>query len=414
MSDEQNNSSQGSSPATPPGPASSVIGGDANDKKKWDPKGKRNLIFIGCVFLVATLAFVFMGHGKDKAPPSYIPQDIQANGQGMAGQEDLAREKNQESQRVARAKSAGQSAVESTPEGQKMEDVTKQQGGQVEQPQNGAGRDVPQQAPVNNSQVTAREQQRDQQRQQALQDQMKQQFVSWGMSANGGDTASGRFYTRAYAKATNAGASGASSSSAATADAKADGSDQVVIEAYKEIYGAETISTYDSDQPLDQRVRMLSGPLTGAVLSGTAQRVGERYVHISYTEANYKGKTFKVNAEALDEESSSELVEGNYDGRYGERYLFPILSEGIKGYATAKAQPGSQIVVVNGGGVAQETPPSSTNQAINAMVAAGADQAAKALNSSNVKSQVALSVKKTVAVRFLQSVYASDLAGSKK
>lgn len=394
-------------------PASSEIGGigggaAAPVKAKWDIKGRRNLIMVGCVIGVAVLLMLLMFMGEDKSvqKTSVIPEAAHFNERGMISSEDRSAITASEKSRLEIARLSGDSAIEAPVENPSVFNSTQKPSAPIRVEEKlAAGNPPEQQQPVRT---------RDEGRLRAMTDQVTQQMTGWGMLGVAGNDGA-HTYIREVNK-TNA-------SQAAQAGVQAtivnDTASAIIVEAFEKAYSAQTISTFDSDTPGTIRARLLTGPLAGAVLTGAAQRMGEG-AHFAFTVASYKGKSFKINAEGRDEKTSSDVVEGNYNGRYAQRFVFPILAEGIKAYSTARAQTGTQVVVIPVAGIngssgvgAQQTPPASSEQARQAMLAASADATAKALATTNQQPQVVVEMRKTIGILFLESVYESDLAGSK-
>lgn len=395
--------------------ASPIIAGTSPVAKKprWDLKGRRNLFIVGGIIFVGFILTIAMWSGgkNDVVPKSDIPTSNNANEKGVQGVEDQERQRQEEARRIEDAKNAKKSAIESNGQAPDIVDdgtTAAQKNAANAHPGIQTERlDGPNQVQQSNT--------GNDERLKATTDQVNRMLTAWGLTADKPNENS-RLYERDIKTASNTQPQPISSASTSgTQNSSTD--DQVVIEAFKTAYSAETMSNFDSDAPTKARARVMTGPLAGAVLTGTSQRMGDG-AHFEYTLATFKGKTFKVNAEAVDERTASELVEGNYNGRYAQRFIFPIISEGVKAYATAKSQTGTQVVVVapvSGSGVAAQATPAPTNQqALNAMIAAGADQTSKALTTTNQQSQVTVEMNKLIGVRFIESVYASDLNGAKK
>lgn len=425
MSDNQNNG--GGVPPNPVNPpASPEVGGGAAttpEKKsrwRWDPKGKRNIVYIAIVVLVAGAAMLLMTSGsqREEGKQSSIPPEAgYGDAPAVAGKEDRDAFSQSERKRLDQAQQSGQSAVEGS-----------LGGASITQTEYKAPPAQP--APVQPVQQPAQQAQRPVPDNQKLADyaaQAERYMKSWGLrSADNGsaDSARSRPYLRTLPKQDASQATGqAQGGAAASGVAKAAGQDAdespVVVEAFATAYGAELISTFDSDAPGIVRARLQSGPLAGAVLIGSGRRAKDG-VQVAFSNCSYKGKPFKCAAIGLDETTSSDVIEGRYNGRYAERFVFPVLADGIKAYAGARAQTGTQVVLIStptatGVGIgAQQTPPPTAEQARSAMESAMADQASKALKAGNVQDQVVLDMHKYIGVMFIDSVTEADLSKSRK
>lgn len=385
-------------------PASAEIGGAAAaaPKAKWDMKGKRNLILVGCVIVVAVLLMLLMfsGKKKDEQKQSVIPEANNFNAPGILSAEDRSAIKSSEKKRIDRAMTSGNSALEAPLDDPGVIFDAKQR----QRSQSRVVEQLPAGAPATYQQSSGV----DDGRLKAMTGQVTQQMMGWGMldaSSKGGE--------HSYVREAKIAETVVQAVTVKTSGR--DSSDAMVVEAFEKAYSAQTLGTFDSDTPGIIRARLLTGPLAGAVLTGTAQRMGDG-AHFAFSVGSYKGKSFKVNAEALDEQTASDVVNGTYNGRYAQRFVFPVLAEGIKAYASARAQTGTQVVVIPVAGIggavgAQQTPSPSAEQARQAMLAASADATAKALATTNQQPQVVVAMRKTIGILFLESVYESDLAG---
>lgn len=428
---DQDNMSSGGIPPSPPGIGA---GAPVVPVRRWDPRGKRNLIIIGCVVLGAAVLLVLlftMGGGKrDEGRPSAATttnggQPVQ---NGMLSQSDRAALQQAEDARIEEAKKRGQSMVANDIGPSSATLVT----GQPGTPGNMQGRRPGEMASSEvrlnqNSQVQSASPppQIDEKKLAGLQDQMSRMMVSWGMaSGEGGQQRKMSEYVREAPPKTqaNAGAQtnpqGQQANSAGNNTPK-DEDDAVVITPYAESYAAETMGFIDTDGLGKLRAQILSGPLTGAVVRGTAKRIGTTGVQFEFTEASYKGRQIKVSAYGVDINDSGDVVRGKYDGRYMERYVFPVFAEGVKAYANARAQTGTQVVAIaipstSGAGIvsgAQQTPPPSAEQARDAMYAAGAGQVSQALKSGPQDGHITLEVRTPFGIVFEQPVFQSDISG---
>jgi hypothetical protein len=392
--------------------SSPIIGSEspvaARPKRTWNAKGKKNLIIVGVIlFIAAVLSVLLFAGGKKSTQQSDLPENTRVDAPGMASAEDRAQAKQDEEEKIRIAKGARKSAIENSGDTQLVDEShrpEKERQTQQTQPTNTTER-------LNGQ--GQQQAQPDNRRLQAIQDQAKMMMTGWGLSSESRSDNDRAFVreVKQSAGASTSGTAAASNGSAQTAPSVTD--DQAIIVAYQTAYTGEIMSNFDSDAPTKARARVMTGPLSGAVLLGTAQRMGDG-VHYEFTQSTYKGKVFKVLAEAIDEKTASEMVEGNYNGRYMERFVFPVISKGITAYASAKAQTGTQVVINNSGVAAQSTPAPTNQQAINAMIAAGADETSKALSASNQQSQVTVDKGKLVGIRFMENVYASDINGAKK
>lgn len=438
--DQEKNGVEGGAPQ-----ASTTIGGGmppGQRKVVWDPRGRRNLFIVGGVILTAAVLAVLMAvfsGPKESGKTSSISQskDEQLVGNGMMSATERAALEEKERARLAAAQAKGQSAVGTD---MAQSGVTLG-GGQGQQQANGSPQANATGATAPANQSRQGEQRLDQQQvgtgQGAseanrandtkvgqLAGQMDFMMQAWGLKATGQQDGGAKTMSR-YTRSLNAQNSAQAGQLATSGGAAAAGAGQNVrdpnevplITAYKESYGAETMGPIDTDTPGKLRSKILSGPLAGGVATGTAKRIGDKGVQFDFDTVVYKGRPIKVSAYGVDIETSGDVVQGNYDGRYIQRYVFPILSEGLRAYATARAQTGTQVIAINLPGSsglatgAQQTPAPTAQQARNAMISAGANQATQILRAGPQDGHITLDVRQPFAIVFEQSVYQSDLTG---
>lgn len=397
--------------------------GPAYVKPRWDPKGKRNMLIVGGVvlFAVALLALLFAGVRKNeqkKASSIVEAPPEQPVAGGMLSQADRDALKAQENARIAAALSGGRSAV-GTQVGQTPSQASVAQQPNVPAPQQGAVRLDQQQPPMSQAHA-APAAGLDEAKVHGLEQQMQRMMTAWGMGADGGAQRSLSTYIREPSKASNAttGQVGQQTSGANTSQQRSP-NDLMVVQAYEQPYAAEMMSGADSDTPGKLRARIMSGPLTGAVVTGTARRIGDQGFQADFTSASFRGRTIKIVAYGMDAEASGDVVRGNYDGRYMQRYVFPVVAEGVKAYAAARAQVATTVVaipiagtgstgVVTGG---TQVPTPTAEQARDAMYASGANQVSRALATGPQEGHVTLAPKTPIGIVFEESLYQSDLAG---
>jgi hypothetical protein len=420
-------------------PASSAsIGGNgpvpAQAKPRWDRKGKRNMIVIGGVIGTAVLLLLLLslgGEDSDDKKQSVIVEGRSDApvGTGMLSEADRAALKQEDNTRIAAALTGGQSAVGTNvgagtvqPDMQQMAaqqsaaPLTQQ--GEMRVDQHG------QQRTAGQAQVQTAPAGPDQEKLRGLEDQMTRMMTAWGLGQGEG----GQRALSTYVRDTRVSGNGST-----RGQAEQDGSEQnsrqrraddlMVVKAYDQPYAAEMISAVDSDTPGKLRARILSGPLTGAVVIGATRRIGDQGFQADFTSAVFNGRSMKITAYGMDGEEGGDTVRGEYDGRYMQRYVFPVVAEGVKAYAGARAQVGTQVIAIPipgvGGGVGvvtggQQIPAPSAEQARNAMYSSGANQVSRALATGPQDGHVTLAPGTQFGLVFEESIYQSDLAGQSR
>jgi hypothetical protein len=395
-------------------------------KPRWDPKGKRNMAIVGGVVLTAVALLVLLFAGGDSQEEKKASTIVEAPAdqpvvKGMLSQADREALRAQENERIANALSGGQSAVSN---GTGVIQTPAIQAAQAPLTQQGEVRidHQAQQPPISQAvvQVPAAP---DEAKMRGLESQMSRMMTAWGMGAGEGSAQRTlSTYVREPSKSANSAAVGpASQQNSISSQNARPASDVMVIKAYEQPYSAEVLSSADSDTPGKIRARIASGPLAGAVLLGAARRIGDQGFQMDFTSASFNGRTIKVAAYAVDGEVSGDVVRGDYDGRYMQRYVFPVLAEGVKAYAGARAQVATQVIAIPipgtgaGGSIVtggQQTPAPTAEQARNAMYSSGANQVSRALATGPQEGHVTLPARTQIGVVFEESIYQSDLAGS--
>lgn len=145
-----------------------------------------------------------------------------------------------------------------------------------------------------------------------------------------------------------------------------------------EIFAGSTASPVDTYKTGYISARISSGVLAGAFLTGRTQLVNEG-LQPRFSAMRVNGRTYKINAIALDEQTATDAVDADLDRRYLQRYVMPVLMAAVGGYATARAQTGSTVVGIGNGSEAVATPSPTEKQAVNAGIASAATLAQRAI-----------------------------------
>lgn len=137
-----------------------------------------------------------------------------------------------------------------------------------------------------------------------------------------------------------------------------------------EILAAETASPVDTYKTKYASARIVAGKLAGAFLIGTSV-LAEDGLSTNYTMMRFSGKTYAIDAIALDEKTSTDAMSASIDRRYLQRYVMPVVGAAIGGAASALAQTGSSVVASVGGALGTSTPAPTKQQGAYAGLAAG-------------------------------------------
>lgn len=351
--------------------------------KRLDPGAKRNFVIIGGVILlaIAAVAFVAVGLGGKKqqeAPSSAVSLGTAPAERVENVSPDLAAKvqaKQQEEADAARRR--GQSYVPPDTIG-RTEPVEVVGTGPGPSQMGVQGVAVNQYAGANSEQ--------DQRRREGLQRQLAGLLDGQASSGSQGgstrqrvafeqDQQQGQGASQRVAAAPTAGAAGAGGQPAASTSGTQQPRRTVLTSLSihpAEISGAVSVPVNGSSPVL---ARINAGPAAGAMLFGQV-RVSDENLDVTFTQMSLNGKTYQVQARALDEATSGMLLEGNVDRRPFQRYVIPIALAVAQGYFTARAQTGATITSIGGVGgatAAVSVPVPTTQQATAAGIARGMD-----------------------------------------
>lgn len=127
--------------------------------------------------------------------------------------------------------------------------------------------------------------------------------------------------------------------------------------------------------------KIATGRAAGALLIGQAVVQGSG-VRVVFNRMSLAGKSYAINAVALDAATSSNAMDAEIDRQLLVRYVLPIFSATAQAYFQAVARPGQTSVP---GGLGQSvvvTPEATTRQAAASGIAAGIGQATQAMQPS--------------------------------
>lgn len=180
-----------------------------------------------------------------------------------------------------------------------------------------------------------------------------------------------------------------------------------------EIVPAETASPIDSYKTNFASARIVSGKLAGAYLVGSISQQ-EDGLRINYTQMRFNGKSYAINAIALDEKTSTNAMAANVDYRYLQRYVFPVTTAVLGGFAAASSQVGS-TTQTTGAGTGQEVvrPAPSLDQARAAGVTAGLGIVARQVEREATKPyQIKLEDRTFIGILFIAPVQADPASNN--
>ena len=133
---------------------------------------------------------------------------------------------------------------------------------------------------------------------------------------------------------------------------------------------ARTLYAVDSDYPGPVVLELLQPPLAGAVAHGGFERVGQRLV-LRLASLTWRGRTYPVDAWAVDPECACYGVRGEVDRHFFSRVLLPAAARFAEGFLTAAAMP-ARTLTLQDGVVLQERGSSGQREAFQSGLGAAA------------------------------------------
>mgnify|MGYP000108943347 CR=1 FL=1 len=146
-----------------------------------------------------------------------------------------------------------------------------------------------------------------------------------------------------------------------------------------------------TDKPSRVFATVVQGPLSGAKVSGTSQRQGET-VEIKFTLMTFNGKSYAINAIAIDQDTMRSAMEGDVDHKYFQRYGLPIITALLRGYGEAMATQNSTVTTSALGSVTQAYGSVSDKQVIARAIGSGAQTATQQLSQDAGSTQPSVTI----------------------
>ena len=110
---------------------------------------------------------------------------------------------------------------------------------------------------------------------------------------------------------------------------------------------ARTLYAVNSDYPGPVVLELLQPPLRGAVAHGGFERAGQRLV-LRLASLTWQGRTYPVDAWAVDPECACYGVRGEVDRHFFSRVLLPAAARFAEGFLTAAAMPARTLTLQDG------------------------------------------------------------------
>jgi len=373
-------------------------------KKTLDPGAKRNLIIVGSVTAVAiaaVAAIALTGHSSVKEqglPKTTINQGIAMGANEASGQltpDEIKRLDRVNTQKADEAAKQGvtfiPSEVPMNPTGQ-MPIVTP--------PPPGTNYSV-----ITGAQTGGGAGGYDQERLQRIQQGFQTQLGKIAQANLAPPTSSAPRYVVAREESGDKPAPAANAGPAVNNSGKSQPS--AVVPALVEglhLAAGELISPIDTDKTSFASAKIASGPLSGATLYGIVQMVADQGVRVRFNRMLFNGRSYSVNAIALDPSVSHDTLSADIDRKLLERYVLPLIGTTASAYLQAVGQAGQTAVLNSGGTPVIIQPELSAKQAAAQGVASGINQVMNEYSRNRANPSASLPAGSPIGVLFLDPV----------
>ncbi|OAS12278.1 hypothetical protein AYO08_05930 [Pseudomonas putida] len=337
---------------------------------------------------------------------------ITADGKGGATQESEAYRQVLEKYNHNNAKQAesnGQSymSVMSTTQASPADASTKTGAGQQQQPQ------------VNYYYQAAPQPQQPVERNKEMDKLVAQQvsaFMSgWTLKTHGtGTTTQEQAYSQSIkpASLTGVGGTAGSPGAAQTSNSRAaKAQDQVVVDGFF-ITPALLKTELDTDENSMVTAEVPGGRLAGARVFAMGYKRLNETIDMTFTYMEWKGRSYKITAKAVDPESMRTALSGEVNNRYFSRIILPALALAIGKTGQLYERSASENIITSEGAVIQTYPTTPSGKAVAGTFAGGIGQQAGqvlANDAANMpQKQVIRPINSTIGIQFVGPVLASD------
>jgi intracellular multiplication protein IcmE len=190
---------------------------------------------------------------------------------------------------------------------------------------------------------------------------------------------------------------------------------QPIVPGYELVAGL--LQTHlDTDETSTVEVLVPAGKYAGARVFALGYRRLENAVDMTFTGMSWQGRSYKINAKAVDEHTLRTALSGEVNHRWISRIMLPAIAAGIARGGQLYERSGTQTVVTPAGGVVQSEPETPSKTAVIGTMAGGiARQTAQVMTQEAAATpikQVLVAAQTTVGVRFMEPVLAKDEIGA--
>ncbi len=167
---------------------------------------------------------------------------------------------------------------------------------------------------------------------------------------------------------------------------------------------AQVLTQANSDIPGPVLAHILTGKLKGARVLGNFEYT-EEYLVVRFTTAVLGNLEYRIDAVALDPDTTLTGVATDVDNHYFKRIVLPAAGAFISGFASARAQTATSSTTTSGGQVVQDTEEATDEEQVYKGIENAADKIQEVLDKAgDVRPTVTLAANTPVGILFLQSV----------
>lgn len=168
----------------------------------------------------------------------------------------------------------------------------------------------------------------------------------------------------------------------------------------------------DTDETSWVRAVVPAGKYAGAEVYAKGYTRITNTVDMTFSYMKYNGRSYKITAKAVDQESMRTTLSGEVNNRYFQRIILPAIAMGIGKAGQLYERANAQNIITPQGGIIQTNPSTPNGEAVAGTIIGGmGQQAGRVLASDAAKmpeKQVLIPKETTIGVQFIGPVLASD------
>jgi len=168
----------------------------------------------------------------------------------------------------------------------------------------------------------------------------------------------------------------------------------------------------DTDEQSVVRATIPTGKYKGAVVYAMGYKRVTNSVDMTFTYMKLAGRSYKITAKAVDQQSGRTTLSGEVNNRYFSRIILPAIAGGIGRAGQLYEQSAAQNIITPQGGVIQTYPENPSGRAVAGTILGGIGaQAGRVLASDAAQmpiKQVLIPAGTTIGVLFIGPVLATD------